>query len=417
MSMMRRKNVPALRFPEFEGEWVETEIGDLFEFKNGLNKGKEFFGRGTPIINFMDVYTLTAIRSGSFSGLVDVTKSERDRFSARKGDVFFTRTSETIDDIGMSATLVDDIPECVFSGFVLRARPKKKGVLSHLFAAHSFNTPLIRREIVTKSSMTTRALTSGTLLSRVRYSYPQDSVEQQKISALLGAVDEKIGGLEKKKALLEAYKRGVTQKLFSRALRFKDDQGRDFPNWEEKRLGELASKVSNKNRKTVHTRVLTNSALRGIVDQGDYFDHDVANSENLGGYYVVEKGDFVYNPRISGSAPVGPIKRNDLGVGVMSPLYTVFRFDAPDTEFWVQYFGTTTWHRYMEMVANYGARHDRMAISLGDFMDMPLPLPCEQERKKIVEILSSLNSRIEAVSKVMAEARRFKKGLLQQMFV
>ena len=125
------------------------------------------------------------------------------------------------------------------------------------------------------------------------------------------------------------------QQLFSREIRFKDDQGSEFPNWEEKRLRELAERVKEKNAAVTVTDVLTNSAVQGIVSQGDYFDHDVANAENLDRYTIVEVGDFVYNPRISVSAPVGPIKRNNLRQGVMSPLYDVFRFRESFTDFWV----------------------------------------------------------------------------------
>ena len=153
------------------------------------------------------------------------------------------------------------------------------------------------------------------------------------------------------------------------------------------------------------------------MDQGDYFDKDIANAENLAGYYVLKKGDFVYNPRISVSAPVGPIKRNDLGDGVMSPLYTVFRFKQKDTTFYNVYFATMFWHKYMKSVANYGARHDRMAITSGDLMNMPLPHPHPDEQTKIAEALSAMDAKIAAVTGQLDRMQVFKKGLLQQMFV
>lgn len=99
-------------------------VEELFEFKNGLNKGKEFFGKGTPIINFTDVFKNRYLTKDMLRGRVDVTDEEIARYSARKGDLFFTRTSETKEEIGMSSVLVDDVENCVFSGFVLRARPK-----------------------------------------------------------------------------------------------------------------------------------------------------------------------------------------------------------------------------------------------------------------------------------------------------
>ncbi|MCV5116945.1 restriction endonuclease subunit S, partial [Escherichia coli] len=87
------------------------------------------------------------------------------------------------------------------------------------------------------------------------------------------------------------------------------------------------SKVKSKNRDNSVSTVLTNSATLGIVCQESYFEREIVTESNLTGYYVVEIGDFVYNPRISSTAPVGPIKLNELSQGVMSPLYTVFRFN------------------------------------------------------------------------------------------
>ncbi|MDX6038212.1 restriction endonuclease subunit S, partial [Acinetobacter baumannii] len=117
---------------------------------------------------------------------------------------------------------------------------------------------------------------------------------------------------------------GMMQKLFSQQIRFKADDGSEFGEWEDKSLNEIASKQSNKNKDDLITEVLTNSATQGIIKQSDYFDREIVTESNLNGYYIVNLNDFVYNPRISVHAPVGPIKRNKKCLGVMSPLYTVF---------------------------------------------------------------------------------------------
>ena len=263
--------VPELRFSEFSEEWQEANIEEEFEFKNGLNKEKEFFGRGTPIINFTDVYHLSAIKKENIKGLVELSDSEIERYSAQKGDVFFTRTSETIHDIGMAATLVEDIEDCVFSGFVLRARPINNS-LDDLFKSYCFGIEPIRKEIVTKSSFTTRALTSGTLLNKVKFKFPKDKKEQQKIASFLTSVDEKLNQLRCKRDSLKTYKRGVMQKIFSQEVRFTQDDGTAFPDWEEKKLSDLADRCTQKNGENSVNRVLTNSATQGVLDQQDYFD-------------------------------------------------------------------------------------------------------------------------------------------------
>jgi len=200
-------NVPRLRFKEFNGEWEVKTIEDLFSFKNGLNKEKEYFGKGTPIINFKDVYNGGGLNLSNIKGLVEVDNNkEINNFSCKKGDVFFTRTSETINDIGMSATLMEDIPDCVFSGFVLRARPKNDYLID-LYKVYCFTVASIRNEITTKSSYTTRALTSGTLLNKVIIKYPGDKIEQTKIADFLTAVDEKIAQLTQQGDLLARYKK------------------------------------------------------------------------------------------------------------------------------------------------------------------------------------------------------------------
>ena len=121
-------------------------IGNIFDFKNGLNKGKEFFGKGTPIINYTDVYSQKGLYSCQIKGKVTLTSKEIERFSAQKGDVFFTRTSETPDEVGYAAVLLDDIPNCVFSGFVLRARPKKEALLPE-YCQYCFQAKAIRDAI------------------------------------------------------------------------------------------------------------------------------------------------------------------------------------------------------------------------------------------------------------------------------
>lgn len=181
-------------------------------------------------------------------------------------------------------------------------------------------------------------------------------------------------------------------------------------------MGDMFRRVSARNRDGSVTRVLTNSAAHGIVDQSDYFDKDIANQDNVGGYYVVEDGDFVYNPRTSTLAPVGPMKRNHVGTGVMSPLYSVFRPTGPEARFYEHYFETALWHDYLRSVGNQGARHDRMAVSIADMMLMPLPLPPEDERDRVTEACDALADRVRLADDRISVMRSFKHGLLQQMF-
>ncbi|HRN70746.1 MAG TPA: restriction endonuclease subunit S, partial [Candidatus Woesebacteria bacterium] len=207
------------------------------------------------------------------------------------------------------------------------------------------------------------------------------------------------------------------QKIFSQDLKFKDENGDDYPEWEEKRLKNVFQRESNRNSINQVRFVLTNSATQGIVSQFGYFDKDIANQGNLTNYYVVDIDDFIYNPRISKYAPAGPLKRNKLKKGIMSPLYTILKAKKGNLVFLEKYFDTTYWHKYMFKIANYGARHDRMNILQDDFMNMPIPFPNLDEQQKIADFLSSIDDLINLTNQRITLAEKWKKGMMQRMFV
>lgn len=151
-------------------------VGDYFTFKNGINKGKEFFGEGNYIVNFTDVYNHRWLTKEMLKGRIKTEPRDLIAYDAKKGDLFFTRTSETKEDIGMVSTLLDDIEGCVFSGFVLRARHLSKNWLPK-FCSYYFSSSEVRKEIVRYASFTTRALTSGPRLSKLKI--PLISIEEQ----------------------------------------------------------------------------------------------------------------------------------------------------------------------------------------------------------------------------------------------
>ena len=162
--------------------------------------------------------------------------------------------------------------------------------------------------------------------------------------------------------------------------------------WEQRKLSEIADKVTEKNAGLQYVETFTNSAEFGIISQRDFFDHDIAKLGSLDGYYIVKNEDFVYNPRISTSAPVGPINRNKLGrTGVMSPLYTVFRPHDVDTTYLEHFFKCAYWHSFMNFNGDSGARSDRFSIKDDVFFQMPIPLPYIDEQRKIGELLTRLD--------------------------
>ncbi|KZL21209.1 EcoKI restriction-modification system protein HsdS [Pseudovibrio axinellae] len=201
---------------EIPEDWDVALIGDYIEFKNGLNKAKKYFGYGTPIINYMDVFGQEGIRKEHVVGCVDVSREEIKNYSAKKGDVFFTRTSETVEEIGLSSVLLDDISSAVFSGFILRGRDKSDSSKIHLnFKKYCFGSEVVRAQIKSSSSYTTRALTNGTLLAKVLFPLPSLENEQIAIASVLTTMEGEIHSLENRLAKTKALKQGMMQELLT----------------------------------------------------------------------------------------------------------------------------------------------------------------------------------------------------------
>ena len=195
---MRKKQMDYYReklfsFGKEECEW--RTLNELFTFKNGINKEKNDFGRGAPIINYVDVYRKRGLVKEDIKGLVNSNASEQSRYKCKKGDVFFTRTSETKEEVGFPAVLLEDIENCVFSGFVLKATPTTDLLDTH-YCKYCFFTYQFRKEVIKSATYTTRALTNGTSLSKI--SIPVPSLEKQRqIASILDTFETYISKLEK----------------------------------------------------------------------------------------------------------------------------------------------------------------------------------------------------------------------------
>ena len=412
--------VPILRFKEFDLDWKQVKLKDITDYTKGFAfKSNDYHFEGERIVRVSDLGSEHIKYDNEKIYITSEKADEFKKYRIKKGNIIVTTVGSRPDLLESAVgrgIYVEKSGEGLLNQNLLKFE-NIKGV-NNRFVSYYINTPryvnyikIIKRGNANQSNITVKDL----LDYKVSIS---GLVEQQKIADFLSSVDKKISLLKQKHSLLQQYKKGVMQQLFSQQIRFKDDNCNDFPDWQEKTLAELADKVSNKNKDDAIKNVLTNSAKHGIVNQRDYFDKDIANENNLTNYSIVDKDDFVYNPRISELAPVGPIKRNHIKQGIMSPLYTVFRFkDAEYLDYLELFFQTTYWHRYMNTIANFGARHDRMNITVGDFFKLPINLPSEEEMQKIVSFVTLLNKKVDFDAKQIELTKTFKKGLLQQMFV
>ena len=193
--------------------------------------------------------------------------------------------------------------------------------------------------------------------------------------------------------------------------------GFDEP-WKETTLSALFSKSTQKNADGHITNVICNSAKLGLIPQREYFDKDIANSDNTSGYYIIRQNDFVYNPRKSYDAPYGPIRSYKYAEdGIVSPLYLCFHAKRKINPMYYEwYFRSSAWHRYIYMSGDSGARHDRVSIKDDTFFAMPINLPSEQEQSKIASFLQSLDERIAAQEKLVASLKKYKRGLVFHIF-
>ncbi|NIY47759.1 MULTISPECIES: restriction endonuclease subunit S [Enterobacteriaceae] len=405
--------VPKLRFEGFNKNWAVKKLDSIFSFKNGLNASKEMYGKGVKFINVLDIINNDKITYDVINESVGATDDQISSYQVMQGDILFQRSSETRDEVGQTNVYADS-KTVLFGGFVIRGRPLIN--INSTFLNFQLKTDALRKDITQRSGGSTRYNIGQDSLGKVTAFFPEIR-EQEKIANFLSSVDEKMALLNKQYNLLCQYKKAMMQKIFSQEVRFKDENGEGYPEWKYVDLKEIASKVNIKNREGLVNVVLTNSATQGIVRQDSYFEREIVTESNLQGYYVVSVGDFIYNPRISATAPVGPIKMNELIQGVMSPLYTVFRFKKGLLKFYQYFFESSVWHDYMKSVANSGARHDRMNISGADFFALPVSQPIEAEQSKIANFLSAIDEKISAKKAELDKLKNWKQGLLQQMFI
>ena len=193
--------------------------------------------------------------------------------------------------------------------------------------------------------------------------------------------------------------------------------GFDEP-WQSTLLSSVFTKNTKKNTDGQITNVICNSAKQGLIPQREYFDKDIANSDNTSGYYIIEENDFVYNPRKSADAPYGPISRYKYAeAGIVSPLYLCFRAKKEiNPSFFEWYFRSSAWHRYVYMSGDSGARHDRVSIKDDTFFAMPINLPSAHEQEHIASFLERIDQRIEKQRALVESLKKYKRGLLRTVF-
>ena len=407
--MAENKNVPRVRFSGFNDAWEERKLSDVANHRGGTAIEKYFDKDG--------VYKVISIGSyGLNSQYVDqniraISNDITDGRVVNSGELTMVLNDKTANGtiIGRSL-LVEQDNEYVINQRTEIISPKE--TFDSNFAYTILNGPF-RKKVKRIVQGGTQIYVNYPAVSNLYLELPKIE-EQQKIGLFFKQLDNTIALHQRKLDSLKSVKKALMQKIFDQTWRF---EGFNDP-WEERKLGDISYKVKEKNKTGEFTETLTNSAEYGIINQRDFFDKDISNAKNLTGYYVVKNDDFVYNPRISNFAPVGPIKRNKLGrTGVMSPLYYVFRTHDIDKNYFEKYFDTVYWHRFMELNGDSGARADRFAIKDSVFVEMPIPYPTMDEQQKIGSFFKQIDDTIALHQLKIEKLNEIKKWLMQSMFV
>ena len=237
--------------------------------------------------------------------------------------------------------------------------------------------------------------------------------EQQKIVDFLTVLDRRIDIQRKKVEALKKYKRGVMQRIFRQL------PTQNGAEWACVRLGDIFKKVSRRNTDGVIKNVITNSAEYGLIPQRDFFDKDIAVDGNTANYYVIENGDFVYNPRKSNSAPYGPFNRYTLSEqGIISPLYTCLVLQADiSPSYLAWYFKSDAWYRYIYDNGSQGVRHDRVSMTDDLLMGIPVMYPSHVKQLLYADILDMVEARLQATQKTFDLLSKTRDGYMRQLFI
>lgn len=251
-------------------EWKKVKLGELYEVHNGLSKGRQFFGTGFPFLTFSNVFNNWFLPE-QLESLVQTTDKERESCSIKAGDVFITRTSETMDELGMSSVALKDYPNATYNGFTKRLRPITDRVYPR-YIGYYLRTPKFRGQFMAFSTMTTRASLANNDLLNMEVELPPMDI-QKNIATILSRYDSLIENYHKQIKLLEEAAQRLYKEWFI-DLRFPEHENTNIidgvpEGWEKKKVGEVIAKVPRS--KQIPTKDYQNEGAIPIIDQSrDY---------------------------------------------------------------------------------------------------------------------------------------------------
>lgn len=403
---MNSLNVPKLRFPRFDREWEEKKLGNLGEFKGGgtpSTTNEDHWNGNIPWISSSDIYdgNLHEINIHRFLNEVAINESATKIIPAN--------SILLVSRVGVGKLAINKIELCTSQDFCNFIPNKCNSYFVGYFL-------ISRKQILINFSQGTsiKGFTTGDIKT-LPVTLPTLS-EQQKIASFLSSVDEKIRQLSRKKKLLEQYKKGVMQQLFSGKLRFKHDNGKDYPDWEEKKLGEVAKYYDGTHQTPnyVEAGIPFYSVEHVTANQflkSKFISEEVFEKENK--RVKLEKGDILMT-RI-GDIGTSRLIDWDVKASFYVSLALIKQNDNYNSSFLNQYISSINFQK--ELWANTIHVAFPKKINLGQIGKCKINFPSLPEQQKIANFLSGIDGKIEQVNGELVKTQEFKKGLLQQMFV
>jgi type I restriction enzyme S subunit len=376
--MEKQMNIPQLHFPEFKGEWTKFKLDDLSKSIQSGKDSNDYNGR-FPLYGSRGIIgkSVNPTYNGKFILVA--------RVGANAGSINLVNGSFGVTD----NTLIIENESAIDTDFEY-----------YLLIVANLNRYIFGSG---------QPLVTGGLLKAQKL-YAPSLPEQQKIASFFTAIDKKISQLKQKKKLLEQYKKGVMQKIFSQGVRFKDDNGQEFPKWEKLNGNAVFETISNKNHNS-DLPILAITQEHGAIPR-DLIDYNITVTEqSIESYKVVEKGDFIISLR----SFQGGIEFSDYK-GICSPAYIILRATKKiDARYFKYYFKTETY--ITELNRKLEGIRDGKMISYKYFSDILINVPSLSEQIKIANFLSAFDIKISHTLKQIEKAEVWKKGLMQQMFV
>ena len=408
---------PKLRFKEFSGEWEETTIGNVFTFisTNSLSRNDLNYIEGNIYnVHYGDIHivypTITDAQKEVFPYInkeVDL-KICPENF-CQEGDLLLADASEDYDDIGKSIEIINIGEKSILAGLHTIFMRDLKGVYANKFKGFMMNSNSVKKQIKVLASGAKVLGISKANIVKVKIPVPS-LPEQTKIADFLSTVDDKIQNQQDKITHLENIKKGFMQKIFSRKIRFKDDQGNEFPEWEEKKIGNIYLERSERTNKEME--LLSVTINNGVLKRTDIEGKD-SSSEDKSNYKVVYKGDMVYNSMRMWQGANGVSKYD----GIVSPAYTVLTSKIEINNTFFSYLFKIESLIYKFRRFSQGLTSDTWNLKYPQIREIKIEVPCLEEQQKIADFLSSFDEKIDIEKNTLEHLKELKKGLLQQMFV